>query len=140
MLHIVSAPGQLTGQQTEVAFHVQKQNPQSGLGTIAFERVITEQGGVWNSVVHNFLIPTKGMYYLHHTVMANYDGWVSSEIRRDTTSLQPVQTYVRHGSGTASIVVELESFAQMSCYVATGEAGVRGDLYTHFNGFLLYTM
>ena len=137
--YFISAP--VRRQQDEVAFFVRKQNSQSTVATtVTFETVITAQGGTWNSVFHSFIIPTKGMYFLHHTLSANGNGWVITDIRRDTTDLQQAQANVAHSTGSASVVFELDALAQVSCYVSGGDAGVRGDGYTHFNGFLIYTM
>ena len=123
-----------------MAFFVEKDSLQSALGTVTFEHVVTQQGGIWNADFNNFIIPTKGMYFLTHTAMASGDGHVASHIRRDSTNIREAYANGRLVATTTSAVIELEAYSQMSCYLNAASTALHNNRNTHFSGFLLYAM
>ena len=107
---------------------------QTNLGVFTFDTVITQIGGVWNGVANNFLIPTKGMYFFHLTIMA-WNGQGGVYIRRDTTDIQEAFAPSSTATGTAAVVLELESLTQMSAWLNRGQVHGRGpgpQSYCHF--------
>ena len=138
--YFYSSLGPVASFQNQVAFFVEKEGTQSALGTVTFQVVVTQQGGIWNTVVNNFIIPTKGMYFLTHTAMATGDGYVASWIRRDTTNIREAYAHGTFATTTTSIVIELEAYSQMSCYLNHATTSLHNNRHTHFGGFLIYPL
>ena len=114
---------------------------QYNLGLISFDTVITQVGGVWNGVAHNFLIPAKGMYFFQLTIMA-VNGEGGAFIRRDNTNIQEAFTPNTQITGTAAAVLELETFTQMSAWLGRGQLTNRAvpHCHTHYTGFMVFPM
>ena len=109
---------------------------------LTFDTVVTQIGGVWNGVANNFLIPTKGMYFFHLSIMAK-DGEVGVYIRRDTTDIQEAYAPSNGVMGAAGVVLELESLTQMYAWLNRGQVYGRGPgprSFCHFTGFMLFPM
>ena len=103
---------------------------------------MTEIGGVWNTVVNNFLVPQRGMYFFQLTVMAYHDRIGGAYIRRDTTDIQEAFAPLQHVTGTATVILELEALTQMSAFLSRGqvlgEGGARS--FCHFTGFMIFPL
>ena len=109
---------------------------------LTFDTVITQIGGVWNGVANNFLIPTKGMYFFHLTIMA-INGQAGVNIRLDTTDIQEAYAPSNYVMGTAAVVLELESLTQVSAWLDRGQVHGNGAgpwSYCHFTGFMVFPM
>ena len=107
-----------------------------------FDTVVTQIGGIWNDVANNFLIPTKGMYFFHLTIMA-WNGEAGAYIRRDTTDIQEAYAPSHAVTGTAAVILELEALTQMSAWLNRGQVHGNGQgpqSYSHFTGFMLFQM
>ena len=141
-LYII-APLMPPQQKLHVALFVQKQRPQSGRGVVTFRTKVTEVGGQWNSVANNFILPVQGMYYFHLTVVSvRRDGRSGAHIRVDNRNVQVAFAPVHMSTGSASVVMRMNRYAQVSAWMTEGTVGGRGQngYYTHMNGFLLYRM
>ena len=110
--------------ENQVAFFVQKTTTQSNPPTtVTFETVVTEIGGLWNRAANNFLVPTKGMYFFHLTGLMHTTGQVLTVyIRKDLTDVQRPNTYAPNylNTGSAAVVMELEEYSQVSCWLTSG--------------------
>ena len=126
---------------THVAIFVQKQRDQSGSGVVTFNTVVTEEGGRWNRVANNFLLPVNGMYYFHLTVISDTNGRSAAHIRVDNRNVQVAFAPIQLATGSASVVMRMRRYAQVSAWMAEGVVGGSGinGHYTHMSGFLLYT-
>ena len=133
---------------TPVAFHVQRSTHFRAPAPInvEFDRVQYEIGGVWNRPGHTFIVPVKGVYVFHLTIL---HGGTSSHTRvgimRDGTLIQ--QAYVHYynsysyrRSASASAVVEMEPFNQVYCRLLSGYLYSDSNYPLHFVGYLLYSL
>ena len=121
-----------------VAFFVQLVRHQSTHGTIKFDRVVYEIGGVWNRVTGHFILPLSGIYCFQLTMVASDGNIAAGHIQKDNTNLQ-----VAYGSstsgGAAMVVMNFNQYDQISANLAGGVAygeGVNGP-YSHFTGFFV---
>ena len=123
---------------TPVAFHVQLQRHQSTLGTIKFDRVVYEIGGVWNLVTGHFILPLSGIYCFQLTLVASNNNIAVGQIRKDNTNLQVAHATSQSG-GSAMVVMNFNQYDQMSGNLDYGVVygQGRGGMYTHFTGFLV---
>ena len=98
---------------------------------------------MWNRVSHNFLVPTKGMYFFHFTGLLHTTGQVLTVyIRKDLTDVQMLYTYAPNfqNTGSAAVVMELEEYSQVSCWLTSGGflGADSGGPYAHFGGFMIF--
>ena len=79
------------------------------------------------------------MYFFYFTLMAGSRD-VGAYIRRDLTNIQAAYAQTDTETGSAAVMLELEQYTQMSCWLAAGRihGAASYGAYTHFNGFLLY--
>ena len=67
-----------------VGFHVALSKAFSGSGKIPFDKTLSNYGGGWNSIIHTFKVPTKGLYFLILSVMnsgsSNAYSWLNAWI------------------------------------------------------------
>ena len=125
-----------------MAFLVRKTGPhQATIGTIVFEHLALNFGGIWNTVTCHYFIPVKGVYVLTINVITVATSEFNGAINNNGNAIQGL--YARpeiYNSATASIIVELEELDQISCSFSSGAVFGDGRGLTHFSGFLLYVL
>ena len=129
-------------QQQHIGFHVQRVTRFGASGTIPFNRVVTNYGGMWDTLSYMFMAPVKGIYVFHvNIVQQSRRGNTNAAIVRDGTIIAFAHVYseIDFGSSSASVVLELEAYNRVYVRLEAGylEAwspyGING-----FSGFLLY--
>ena len=93
-------------------------------------------------MAHNFLVPIKGMYFIHLTAMSGTSGNVVVQIRRDLEVIQAAYARGEYDSGSSAIITELDEVTQLSAYITRGTlyGGDSDGNFSHFTGFMLYAM
>ena len=119
-----------------MALYVQKTSSQSTLGTVTFERLITQVGGNWNPETNIFVVPVRGMYLFHFTLLSR-GGTAAAYLRKDNTNVQSAYSHSASESASLMVIMEMQAGAQVSCYLVRG--GIYGS-YTHLSGSLLYDL
>ena len=134
-------PGMVKAMATKVALFIQKTSRQSTLGTVTFERLITQVGGIWNRETNNFAVPVRGMYLFHFTLLSE-NGRATVYLRKDNTNVQAAYSQTHAESASLMVVMEMEAGAQVSCILAQGvlHAAYTYGAYTHLSGALLYDL
>ena len=113
--------------------------------TIPFNRIRTNLGNGWSSSNHRFTAPVKGLYYFTLSIMtksSSYPGYAQAHIMRGNVYLRYV--YARRNTNiyayipaTGSAAVMLNAGEQVRARRWTGYLYSNGDVYTHFQGFLI---
>ena len=123
-------------------FHVQLTKPSNiapPAFNIEFDRVLTNFGGMWDTLMHNFIAPVKGLYVFHlhvvqYTTPSNsLNAWIMKDGNRITMAY--VRSVLHNGVGSASAVIEMEPLNRAYCRLEYGR--LNEGFFTSFTGFLL---
>ena len=123
-----------------VGFHVALSKDSSGSGKVPFDKIISNYGGGYNSIIHTFKVPTKGLYFLILTVMNNGSSQAYSWLMRGSTRV--ALSYAARGHlanlGTVSTVLPLDAGEHVYAKHETGTLhSYTPHHYTYLAGFLI---
>ena len=125
-------------------FHVQRTkftNRAPPAFNVGFDLVITNFGGYWDTLTNMFTVPVRGLYVFHlHVVQPGaqrYDlkAYIMQETKNVTQAF--VNNMINTGSGSASVVLELEERHRVYCKLANGRIHGSNEGATSFTGYLL---
>ena len=108
---------------------------------IGFDQVITNFGGYWDTLTNMFTVPVRGLYVFHlHVVQPgtereNLEAYIMQETKNVTQAF--VNNMINSGSGSASVVLELEERHRVYCKLANGRIYGSKEGATSFTGYLL---
>ena len=123
-----------------VGFHIALTKDYSGSGKVPFDKILSNYGGGWNSILHTFKVPTKGLYFLTLAVMNTIRFHAASWLMRGSNHV--AQAYASGGHlynvGTVSTVLLLDAGEHVYVQYAVGTLyGSSPTNYTHLAGFLI---
>ena len=123
-----------------VGFHVALSKDYSGSGKVPFDKIISNYGGGWNSIIHTFKVPTKGLYFLVLTVMNSGRSPAYSWLMRGSTRV--AQAYADGGHlynvDTVSTVLLLDAGEHVYAQNTGGTLrSANPQHFTYLDGFLI---
>ena len=123
-----------------VGFYVALSKVHSGSGKVPFDKIISNYGGGWNSIIHTFKVPTKGLYFLILTVMNGGSSSAYSWLMCGSTHVALAYADGRHpyNVGTVSTVLLLDAGEHVYAQNAGGTLHSGSPHhYTYLAGFLI---
>ena len=123
-----------------VGFHVAMSNAWSGSGKVPFDKIISNYGHGWNSIIHTFKVPIKGLYFLILTVMNAGSSSAESWLNRGSTRVALAHAHGGHSYnvGTVSTVLLLDAGEHVYAQHAYGTLHSGSQYhYTYLAGFLI---
>ena len=123
-----------------VGFHIALSKVYSGSGKVPFDKILSNYGGGWNSIIHTFKVPTKGLYFLILTVMNRGNSPAYSWLMRGSTRVALAYATGGHpyNVGTVSTVLLLDAGEHV--YAQHGGGTLHSGSphhYTYLAGFLI---
>ena len=123
-----------------VGFHVALSKDYSGSGKVPFDKIFSNHGHGWNSIIHTFKVPTKGLYFLILTVMNSGSSPACSWLMRGSTRVARAWADGGHpyNVGTVSTVLLLDAGEHVYAQNVCGKLhSANPHHYTYLAGFFI---